>query len=153
MYETPMPTPPAFLVTKDAVERDPALRPGARGARKLLVTEIHPAREEEATAVRWEPPAASTRCPVQVTADLELAVFTQAAAQDRHYHRRGTELYLVLEGEMVIEVEGEDYRLAAGDMIVVNPGSVHQVKPAGTAFLCRVITANCGGRSDKYTVA
>ena len=62
-------------------------------------------------------------------------------------------MYMVLEGGMTIEVEGKDYMLLAGDMIVVNPGAVHQVKPEGTKFLCRVVTPNCVGSSDKYSAA
>ena len=56
---------------------------------------------------------------------------------------------MVMEGEMVIEVDGKEYPLLAGDMIVVNPGATHQVKPEGTEFLCRVVTVNCGGDADK----
>ena len=37
----------AFLVTKDAVKRDPALQAAARGARKLLVTDLYAAKERE----------------------------------------------------------------------------------------------------------
>ena len=144
----------ALVVRLEAVKRDAALRAGGRGARKILVTEIYPARECEAADVDWTPPEDDVGlCPVQVTGDTEIAVFTQAATQDRHYHRTGTEIYMVLEGTMIIEVEGEDYTLSAGDMIVVNPGAIHEVKPEGTEFLCRVVTVNCGGAADKYKTA
>lgn len=139
-----------LLVTLESVKRDAALAPGGRGARKILVTDLYPARESEAEQVEWNPPTGAEKCPVQVTSNVEVAVFTHDATQDRHLHKTGTEIYTVLEGEMWIEVEGEDYRLLAGDMIVVNPGAAHEVKPHGTEFLCRVVTANCGGRSDKY---
>lgn len=139
-----------LLVRLEAVKRDAALARGGRGARKLLVTELYAAAESEAAEVEWGPPAGSGKCPVQVTSNVEVAVFTQDASQERHFHRAATEIYTVLEGEMRIEVEGVDYRLRAGDMIVVNPGAAHEVKPRGTEFLCRVVTANCGGRADKY---
>lgn len=145
-----MPHPPALFVTLEAVKRDGALQPGGRGARKILVTEIYTSKETEASEVLWNPPADAGKCPVRVTNDTEVAVFTHAASQDRHYHERGTEMYMVLEGRMVIEVEGVDHTLSAGDMIVVNPGAIHAVKPEGTEFLCRVVTVNCGGASDKY---
>ena len=61
----------------------------------------------------------------------------------------GTEIYLLLHGRMSIEVEGTEYRMKTGDMIVVNPGSFHEVKRQGE-FLCRVVTANSGGPQDKY---
>jgi quercetin dioxygenase-like cupin family protein len=145
--------PSALVVRLEAVKRDGALRPEGRGARKILVTEIYPAKEMETTEVLWNPPVGEEKCSVQVTTDTEVAVFTQTARQDRHYHKTGTEIYMVLEGTMVIEVEGEDYTLSAGDMIVVQPGATHEVKPEGTEFLCRVVTANCGGAADKYKIA
>lgn len=141
---------PALLVKLESLKRDPALDPGKRGARKILVTELYSERETEAVKVVWNPPAGAERCPVQVTENIEVAIFTQNVSQDRHFHKIGTEIYTVLEGEMRIEVEGKDYVLLARDMIVVNPGAVHEIKPEGTNFLCRVITPNCIGSSDKY---
>jgi quercetin dioxygenase-like cupin family protein len=143
--------PPALLITLVSLKRDAAFAPGNRGARKLLVTELYPAAEYETRQVEWTSPAASEKCPVQVTRNIELAAFTHQAPQDRHLHTLGTEMYMVLEGEMHIQVEGQEYVLHAGDMLVVNPGSAHEVKPEGTKFLCRVVTANCGGSSDKYS--
>ncbi|HJQ71317.1 MAG TPA: cupin domain-containing protein [Blastocatellia bacterium] len=145
-----MKRPAALVVTLDAVKKDAALKPGGRGARKLLVTELYPETEREATEVLWTPPAAGERCPVQVSENAESAVFTERASQDRHYHREATEIYLVVEGDMTIEVEGTDYRLAAGDMILVNPGAAHEVKPGEDRFICRVIAVNSGGPADKF---
>lgn len=120
-----------------------------RGDRKLLVTKLYPGKEEPATSVHWQPPAASAQCPVLLMKDTELALFDQTAKQTRHCHKRGTEIYELLEGRMTIEVEGTDYMLTPGDMIIVNPGSFHQIRREGE-FLCRVITVNCGGASDRF---
>lgn len=136
----------ALLISKVEVQTDPALQSGARGARKVIVTDLYAAREQEATEVVWKPPISPTKCSVQVTPRAELAVFNQHAAQDRHYHKEGTEIYTVLDGTMAIEVTGQDYVLQAGDSIVVNRYAVHEVKPASTEFLCQVITLNCGAR-------
>lgn len=141
---------PGLLVNLEAIKRDPALEAGNRGARKILVTELYPEKEVETTQVEWMPPVDSEKCPVEVTKNIELAVFTQNAPQDRHLHKLGTEMYMVLEGKMKIEVEGQDYVLLPGDMLIVNPGAAHEVKPAGIEFLCRAVTANCGGNADKY---
>jgi mannose-6-phosphate isomerase-like protein (cupin superfamily) len=148
-----MKKPPALLVTLKDAKSDPALLPGGRGARKIVVTEIYSSKEKVADQIIWKPPGEMDKSPVQVMKDTEVAVFTNRASQDRHYHKIGTEIYMVLEGRMIIEVEGTDYSLAAGDMIVVNPRAVHQVRPEKTEFVCRVITANCGGASDKYLAA
>ncbi len=141
----------AFLVSKEAVKCDPALAVGARGARKLMVTELYETKERVADDVKWVPPKSGEKCAVQVMMNAEIAVFNQLASQDRHYHEKGTEIYIVIEGEMKIEVDGIDYKLQDSDMIIVNPKAIHEVKvkPGESVFLCRVITLNCGGALDK----
>lgn len=141
---------PALFVRLDEVRKDPVLQAGRRGARKLLVTKLYESKEKEACDTVWSPPQGPDKCSVQLMPDSEIAVFTHLASQDRHYHKKGTEIYMVLEGEMTIEVEGVNYPLSAGDMIIVNPEAKHEVKPQGKKFLCRVVTVNCGGASDKY---
>lgn len=140
---------PAFFVSVEALQHDPALQPGQRGARKLIVTQLY-RTECEATNPIWQANAQS--CPVQLMPDTEMAVFTQQAAQDRHYHQIATEIYFALAGTVLIEVKGRLYSLKAGDMLVVNPGVVHEVKPAGAEFLCRVLTMQCRGSADKFIV-
>lgn len=141
---------PAFLLTLAAAKQDLSLLSGRRGARKVMVTELYPEHETETDEVVWQPPLATGKCAVQVRPDMEIAHFTQHATQDRHFHKLGTEFYAVLEGNMTLDVAGQTYWLAAGDMMVVHPGTLHQVKPEGTEFLCRVISVNCGGVADKY---
>jgi mannose-6-phosphate isomerase-like protein (cupin superfamily) len=139
--------PPAVLFTLQAARNDPALQ--ARGARKLLVTEIYPAKEEPAADSYWRHDSGSGKCPVLLMPDAESAVFTQLARQTRHRHLVGTEIYLLLEGRMSIEVEGVDYTLAPGDALVVQPGAYHEVRREGE-FLCRVFTLHCGGAQDRH---
>lgn len=78
------------------------------------------------------------------------AFFNQLAPQRRHFRAAATEIYAVLEGRMLMEVEGEHYVLNPGESIVVNPGSRHEVTVDGSQFLCQVIVANCQGRLDKF---
>jgi mannose-6-phosphate isomerase-like protein (cupin superfamily) len=140
----------ALYVTQDAIVEDPALQPGCRGDRKILVTEIRAKGEMPAKHVRWKPPGCGGDCEVQKMFGTEVAHFTHEAAQDRHHHKKGTEIYMVLAGSMLVEVEGDEYALRPGDMLVVNPGAWHRVKRDGPPFLARVVTVNCGGASDKY---
>lgn len=143
----------ALFVSKEAVKRDPALQESARGARKLLVKNLYEAKERIADSIEWVPPKSGEKCSVQVASGSEVAVFNQLASQDRHYHRSGTEIYMVLEGEMTIEVEGIHYVLLSGDMIVVNPSSIHEIKPHESVFLCTVVTMNCSVAPDKVTLS
>jgi mannose-6-phosphate isomerase-like protein (cupin superfamily) len=139
--------PPALLIRSSAATRDPALQ--TRGDRKHLVTQIYAQSETQADTIEWSHVDPSTKCPVQLMPDTECAVFNERAKQTRHCHRRGTEIYLVIEGAMSIEVEGTIYQLGAGDMIVVNADAWHEVKREGR-FLCRVISVNCGGAADRF---
>jgi mannose-6-phosphate isomerase-like protein (cupin superfamily) len=139
----------ALYVTVGALRADPALQPGRRGARKLLVTEPRKG-EYDAEDTVWH--ADPDKCPVQKMRDTELAVFTHLSWQDRHYHKQCTEIYIVMNGTMVIEAGKVNYPLAAGDMVVVNPRTVHEVKPSGTEFMCCVVATNCKGDKDKFVV-
>ncbi len=140
---------PALYVRIDALRDDPALQPGRRGARKLSVTKLYKT-ECEAKDPIWR--ADPEQCPVQVMQDTEIAVFTHHATQDRHYHKVGTEIYMAMFGTVLIEAKGVNYPLETGDMLIVNPGVVHEVKPSGTEFMCRVVTLQCKGDQDKFIV-
>lgn len=42
-----------------------------------------------------------------------------------HYHKSGTELYYVLEGEGVIRLDGEEHPIRRGSLVHIPPGVVH----------------------------
>ena len=137
-----------LLVTMDSLQNEPNFELGSRGDRKLLVTSYYKNECPCETDI-WQPRAKNGLCPVQIMDDTESAVFNQNVKQDRHYHKLGTEMYMLLTGKMSIEVEDKIYNLVPGDMIIVNPESFHKVL-SGTEFLCRVLTVNCHGPADKY---
>jgi mannose-6-phosphate isomerase-like protein (cupin superfamily) len=138
----------AVVFRLDDVKRDAAL--DTCGDRKQIVTQVYPDIEKPIEKPEWKAAQLPEKCPVLVMEDTESAVFTEKAKQDRHCHSLGTEIYIVLEGLMKIEVNHVLYELSAGDMIVVSPNAWHEVKREGK-FLCRVITVNCKGTADKYT--
>ncbi len=45
-----------------------------------------------------------------------------------HFHRRGTELYYVLEGEGTIRVDGEELAIRKGSIVHIPPGVIHGAK-------------------------
>ena len=60
-------------------------------------------------------------------------------ATERHYHARTEEIYILLDGEGEMEVDGERRRVAAGDAILIPPGASHQIRADDAAplrFLC-----------------
>lgn len=143
----------SLLVTFKATKSDPALKEGGRGARKILVTDLYEKNEKLANNPIWRPAIPPDKCPVQLMKDTEMALFNQYASQDKHYHKIGTEIYMVLEGLMLIDIDNEEFQLQSGDLVVVNPNSIHEVKPGASEFICRVITLGCQGERDKYVLS
>lgn len=58
---------------------------------------------------------------------LAEASLAAGAATTRHYHRDAEELYLVLDGRGVMELEGEHRDVGPGDAILIPPGAWHQL--------------------------
>ena len=56
----------------------------------------------------------------------------------RHHHRRSEEIYLIVDGDGEVEVGGERRRVAAGDAILIPPGSWHELTAgaSGVRLLC-----------------
>jgi quercetin dioxygenase-like cupin family protein len=59
-------------------------------------------------------------------------------ATERHYHARSEEIYLVLEGEGELEVDGDRRLVTSGDAILIPPGAWHELTAGehGIRFLC-----------------
>jgi quercetin dioxygenase-like cupin family protein len=73
------------------------------------------------------------------TAAQSLAEASLAAAQstERHYHRSSEEIYFVLEGEGLLDVDGERRRLVPGDAALIPPGAWHELTASSPMrFLC-----------------
>ncbi len=71
----------------------------------------------------------------QSLAEAELA---PAQATERHYHARSEEIYLLLAGGGVLEIDGEERDVTAGDAILIPPGARHRIEAGhdGARFLC-----------------
>ena len=99
----------ALFIKLSSVKKDTALDAEQRGDRKIVVTKLYEEKERIATEVEWGPPTSSSeKCPVLLMKDTEVAVFTQNAKQNRHFHKQGTEIYDVIEGMMNIEAACAD---------------------------------------------
>lgn len=70
---------------------------------------------------------------------LAEARLAPGSATERHLHALSEEIYFVLEGEGVIEIDGEEATLKAGDAVVIPPGAAHTIATWGLQelrFLC-----------------
>jgi mannose-6-phosphate isomerase-like protein (cupin superfamily) len=73
------------------------------------------------------------------TAAQSLAEASLAAGQStqRHQHRETEEIYMLLEGEGDMEIDGESRHVRAGDAVLIPAGAWHQVTAtAELRFLC-----------------
>jgi mannose-6-phosphate isomerase-like protein (cupin superfamily) len=71
----------------------------------------------------------------QSLAEAELA---PGQKTQRHYHARTEEIYVLLEGEGQMEVEGERGPVGPGDAVLIPAGARHELTagPDGVRFLC-----------------
>jgi quercetin dioxygenase-like cupin family protein len=62
-----------------------------------------------------------------------------------HYHRASVEVYVVRRGECELVVNGERFELRAGDIVLMEPGDVHELTNKGVEeFEVLVIKTNAG---------
>ena len=69
---------------------------------------------------------------------LAEAALEPGQATERHYHARSEELYVLLEGEGEMEVDGATGHVGPGDAILIPPGARHQITAGDVPlrFLC-----------------
>ena len=61
------------------------------------------------------------------------------AATTVHHHPRAEEIYYILEGEGLMQIEEASRQVGPGDAIAIPPGKQHQIRNVGTTtlrFLC-----------------
>ena len=56
-------------------------------------------------------------------------------ATERHYHRASEEIYVVVKGSGMLEVDGERRTIRPGDAILIPPGAWHTLENNGTSEL------------------
>lgn len=79
---------------------------------------------------RQEPSTCGMRYRLISREDVELGIAAWAHTVDidgssPHYHREGTELYYVLEGEGTIRLDNEEHAIRKGSLIHIPPGVIH----------------------------
>lgn len=62
-------------------------------------------------------------------------------ANEKHYHERMFQIYLVARGQSVIVVNGTEFTSRQGDVLVVEPGEVHTFASSSKDYLPFVIHA------------
>ena len=70
---------------------------------------------------------------------LAEASLAPGVGTDRHYHRDSEEIYFILEGTAMMEINGATRAVVPGDAILISPGDWHQIHSTGSEelrFLC-----------------
>ncbi|CAN5178713.1 hypothetical protein BH18ACT12_BH18ACT12_05620 [soil metagenome] len=68
---------------------------------------------------------------------LAEATLEPGQATQRHFHRQSEEIYIVLDGEGELEIEGEIHRVGSGDAALIRPGAWHEIRAVSALrFLC-----------------
>ncbi len=69
---------------------------------------------------------------------LAEATLEPGQATTRHYHRESEEIYMLLEGGGVMEIDGETREVGPGDAVLIPPGARHTLRAgtAGARLLC-----------------
>ena len=61
--------------------------------------------------------------------------YAHGGIDDPHLHLRVTEVYLVAQGWAEVRIERETVRIAAGDMLVIEPGEAHTFLSSSATYL------------------
>jgi mannose-6-phosphate isomerase-like protein (cupin superfamily) len=77
-----------------------------------------------------------TNAPVHMQSLAEASLPAGAATQ-RHFHKVSEEIYYILEGEGLMELDGEVRTVVEGDAVLIPPGAWHTIRAASDLrFLC-----------------
>jgi mannose-6-phosphate isomerase-like protein (cupin superfamily) len=66
---------------------------------------------------------------------LAEATLEPGQATQRHYHARTEEIYVVVKGSGLLEVDGETQTIRPGDAVLIPPGAWHELENTGTSEL------------------
>jgi mannose-6-phosphate isomerase-like protein (cupin superfamily) len=69
---------------------------------------------------------------------LAEATLEPEQATERHYHRESEEIYFILDGGGLMEIDGDSREIAPGDAVLIPPGARHTLRagPDGARLLC-----------------
>ena len=67
-----------------------------------------------------------------------------------HYHEDMQEIFVLTDGEVTMTIEGQEYRLVAGDAVLVDPREVHDMTNVGqvdVTYIVFGISKETGGKT------
>lgn len=73
--------------------------------------------------------------------------------ESRHWHARAQQFFYVLDGELVIEVEGVEHTLHAGHGLELPSGNAHQVRNVGASNARFLVISSPPHQGDRRETA
>lgn len=77
--------------------------------------------------------------------DHEIRMSVMTSGFEWHSHPKSDELFLVIEGELLIEIEDRQVVLGEGDLFTVPRGIVHRTRPVGARSVNLTFERGDGG--------
>ena len=85
--------------------------------------------------------------------DPQLSVIEEfmppGAAEIRHYHERAQQFFFVVQGEVLMEVDGKNVLIPAGTGIRILPGTHHQVRNPSSVPVRLLVISQPPSRGDR----
>ena len=106
---------------------------------KRTATSIHPLRESRSITQPYH----NRR--VAAVNDHEIRMSVMTSGFEWHSHPRSDEVFLVIEGELLIEIEDRQVVLGEGDLFTVPRGIVHRTRPVGARSVNLTFERGDGG--------
>ncbi|HZQ96149.1 MAG TPA: cupin domain-containing protein [Candidatus Sulfotelmatobacter sp.] len=71
------------------------------------------------------------------------------SAEVRHYHQHAQQFFYILDGEVLMEIEGENHLLPAGTGIRILPGKRHQIRNPSSGAVRFLVISQPSSRGDR----
>ena len=85
--------------------------------------------------------------------DKELSVIEEfmppGSAEIRHYHQHAQQFFYILDGEVLMEVDGENTLIPAGHGIRILPGTRHQIRNPSSGPVRFLVISQPASRGDR----
>jgi mannose-6-phosphate isomerase-like protein (cupin superfamily) len=89
----------------------------------------------------------------QLVKDDRLSVIAEqmppGTAEVRHYHVRAQQFFWILSGEAVMDVDGSEMRLSAGEGVRVHPGIPHQIRNKSSELVQFLVISEPPSHGDR----
>jgi len=72
-----------------------------------------------------------------------------ASHETLHRHAHSRQVFFVLEGEAVIEMDGRPIRLSRNDSVIVSPGIAHRVRNDSRSDLTLLVISQPNSHNDR----